>query len=333
MKHFLFLLVIAASLASCTHDSFKIEGRLTHVDASRVRVLFQGDSGLVDESVNLDKDGAFSYEGSASQPAIVSVLDASGYHVGMVVAVNGDHLKIEGNASRELQVKIKGNRLNEDWQLFKDEHASFYTDPNPSRLNAAIEKYVKEHPADMLSTVLLMVDYSDYSDRAKVNKMLKSIEAKARPASLTRALLDNPQARKAEVLPRLMTLTLAKPGGTFEEVKLTDRVTLITLWAQPQSNPRALSQQLQGVLDATHGAVHLIDVLTESDTVRWSGTIAGCPGQHYWAPAGPVEQGIQLIGPTSLPWYAVADSSGLVTYSGPNLTLATQAAQACFAHH
>ena len=33
----------------------------------------------------------------------------------------------------------------------------------------------------MLSTVLLMVDYSDYSNREAVDKMLQSIDEKARP--------------------------------------------------------------------------------------------------------------------------------------------------------
>lgn len=328
MRHFLFLLVISVALASCSHDSFKIEGKITHLDNPTVRVLFQGDSGLVDESVNVEK-GAFSYKGTASQPTIVTVLDMLGNPIGMMVAANGDHLKMEGDATRALVVKIKGNRLNEEWQLFKDEHAAFYSDINPSRLDAAIEKYVKDHPADMLSTVLLMADYSDYSDRAKVDGLLMSIEAKARPESLMRAMAGNSIGRKGTVLPRLMTLNLVRHGGGFEEVKLTDCVTLISLWAQPQGDRQAINQQLQDVIDSSEGAIRLIDVLTESDTLRWHQTIAKTPGRHYWAPGGPVEQGIQLLGVTSLPWFAVADSTGLVTYSGSNLTLAARAAKDC----
>lgn len=333
MRHLFFLLAIAMVLASCSHDRFKIDGKIAHLDMPTVRVLFQGDSGVVDKLVDVDKNGAFSYEGSVSQPVIVSVLDKMDNPIGMMVATNGDHLKMEGDASRTVVVKIKGNRLNEEWQLFKDEHAAFYADANPSRLDAAIEKYVKEHPTDMLSTVLLMADYSDYSDRAKVDKLLMSIDVKARPESLIQALAGNSSARKGVVLPRLMTLNLVNHGSDFEEVKLTDCVTFISLWAQPQRDRQALDKQLQDVVDSSDGAIHLIDVLTESDTLRWHQTIAQTPGRHYWAPGGPLEQGIQLLGVTSLPWFAVTDSTGLVKYSGPNITLATRAAKDCITRH
>ena len=65
--------------------------------------------------------------------------------------------------------------------------------------------------------------------------------------------------------------------------------------------------------------MRVIDVLAESDTLRWHQTIAGEEWVHYWAPGGPLEQGVQSLGITTLPWYAVSDSTGLIVYSGPNL--------------
>ena len=74
--------------------------------------------------------------------------------------------------------------------------------------------------------------------------------------------------------------------------------------------------------------IRIIDVLTESDSLRWHQTIAGDPADwlHYWAPGGPMEQGIQMLGIKSLPWFAVTDSTGLVVYSGPNCDLASKKA-------
>ena len=168
-----------------------------------------------------------------------------------------------------------------------------------------------------------MVDYSDYSDRAKVDKMLKGIDANARPASLTRHFSERTNARNAN-LPRLMSLNLVKSANQFEEISLMDHVTFINLWAQPQSDRNAIIQQLE----ALDEGVAILDVLTESDTLRWHQTIAADPDRwkHYWAPAGPLEMGIQLLGITAMPWYAVTDSTGMVTYSGPNLKSAIQKA-------
>ena len=318
------VLLLLAMLASCTSNSFKIDGNLANLEGSMVRIVFEGDSGLVDELVNADKKGHFTFKGSASQPTLVNVLSHRGKPITMVVAANGDHIKVKGDARKAMDVAIKGNSLNEDWQLFRNEHKAFYTDPNPSRLDAAIEKYVKEHPTDMLSTVLLLADYSNYNDRAKVDKMLKGIDAKARPESLTQAIMDK---KSTANLPRLMTLTLWKHGGTFEEVKLTDAVTFLAMWGLPAKDREALRTGIKDINETADAGIRVIDILTESDTLRWHQTIAGEDWKHYWAPGGPVEQGIQLLGITSLPWYAVTDSTGLVVYSGPNFNDAKKKAQ------
>lgn len=311
-------------LCSCSSDSFKIDGNIVNLDGAAVRVVFRGDSGVVNELINLDKKGHFTVEGASEQPIVVSLLDIKGEPLAMVVAANGDHLKLKGDAAKAMSIKVKGNKINEEWQLFRNEHAAFYTDPNPSRLDAAIEKYVREHPADMLSTVLLMADYCDYSDRGKIDKMLKGIDSEARPVSLTQAFTNFQAGSKTAVLPRLMTLTLMKHGGTFEEIKLTDRIHLISLWANPQKERNTLIAKLQNLDER----IRVIDVLTESDTLHWHQTIMNDPEgwQHYWAPGGPLEQGIQLLSTTTMPWYAVTDSTGTVTYSGPNPDDAIKAA-------
>lgn len=320
--YYLYFLLLTIVLASCSSDSFKIEGNITNLDGNTVRVVFRGDSGVVDELVNLDKKGRFTIEGVSEQPTIVNLMNAKSEPLAVVVVANGDHLKLKGDATQAMSIKVKGNKLNEEWQLFRDEHAAFYTDPNPSRQDAAIEKYVREHPADMLSTVLLMADYSDYSDRAKVKKMLESINEEARPESLTQAFMYS--GSKTPTLPRLMSLTLIKHGGNFEEIKLTDRIHLISLWANPQKDRNTLIGKLQNLDEA----IRFIDVLAESDTLHWYQTIMNDPKgwQHYWAPGGPLEQGIQLLGITSMPWYAVTDSTGMVTYSGSSLDDATKSA-------
>ena len=318
----LFLLLLVTVLASCSSDSFKIDGDIADLGSNIVKVVYRGDSCIVDTTAEVDKKGHFTFKGTSVQPVIVSLLNQRGEQLATIVATNGDHLKIKGKAGTAGSVKVKGNRLNEDWQLFRDEHAAFYSDPNPSRLDAAIEKYVREHPADMLSTILLVADYSDYSNLDKVNQLLMSIEAKARPESLIASLLGYTKGRKKSNLPRLMTLNLIKHGGDFEEIKLTDRVVLLSLWANPQPDRKELLAKLQGINES----IKVIDVLTESDTLHWHETIADESWPHYWAPGGPLEQGIQLLGITSMPWYAVTDSTGLIVYSGPSLDAATKKA-------
>lgn len=322
--HMLLIVMTIAILGSCNGDKFKIDGQLANLDGNEVRVVFDSDSGSVDMTMPIDKKGRFSFSGQASQPTIITLCNRQGEPLTTIVAANGDHIKLKGDAGKAMGIQVKGNRLNEDWQLFRKEHGGFYSDPNPSRLDAAIEKYVREHPEDMLSTVLLINDYSNFTDRDKVDQLLHSINKEARPESLTAPFTGTSKQTKAS-LPRLMSLTLWKHSGAFEEIKLTGQVTLLSLWANPQTGRAAVTSKLQN----GNNDVQVIDILTESDTLRWHKTIADDPKEwkHFWAPSGPLEQGIQLLGINSMPWYAVTDSTGLVVYSGPDLTLATKKAR------
>ena len=114
-KIHLLLLLLAAMLASCSSDSFKIDGTLVSLDGPAVRVVLMTDSGMVDESVDVDKKGKFSFKGQSEQPAIVSLMGNRGDAFATVVVANGDHLKMKGDVSKPLGVKVKGNRLNEEW--------------------------------------------------------------------------------------------------------------------------------------------------------------------------------------------------------------------------
>lgn len=317
----LFILVMLA-LVSCNGNRFKIDGNLVNLNGAAVHIIYCADSVVVDEWVDVDKKGHFTFQGVSSQPVVVSLSDQRGELLAQLVAMNGDHLKVAGDAGKSMGVNVKGNRLNDEWQLFRDEHRAFYADPNPSRLDAAIEKYVREHPADVLSTVLLVTDYSDFSDREKIDRLFQGIQEQARPESLAQPINENKAERKRAHLPRLTSLTLFKHGGNFEEIKLTDKVLVLSMWANPQKDRKALIDQLQ-TLDK---GIRIIDILTESDSLRWHQTITDDPKdwQHYWAPGGPLEQGIQLLGITSLPWFAVTDSTGLVVYSGPSCDIAAK---------
>ena len=203
--------------------------------------------------------------------------------------------------------------------MFRDEHLDFYLNSNPARLDAAIEKYVRENPRDMLSTVLLIADYSDYSDRANVEKLLKSIDISVRPETLTDLFRESAATAAKRHQPRLMTLELYKHGAGFEKIKLSGQPTLLYLWTNPLDDVKALNPQLRDFAQDAERGARFIDILCESDTMRWHHAIAGEPWQHYWAPGGPMEKGIQVLGATTMPWYAVTDSTGLVIYSGPSI--------------
>ena len=107
------MLLLATLLASCSSDNFKIDGELTHLNGTAVKIVFRGDSGIVNEFANLDKKGKFSFEGASAAPVLVSIMDQRGELLKRVVATNGDHLKLKGDASKGMAIKVKGNHIND----------------------------------------------------------------------------------------------------------------------------------------------------------------------------------------------------------------------------
>ena len=232
---------LLAVFSSCSSDGFKIDGNLSNLDGGEVRIVFSGDSGIVDEWVGIDKKGKFSFKGMVTQPIIVSILDHHNKVLATVAVKAGDHIKIKGDASKAMGVKVKGNRLNEEWQLFRDEHAAFYTDTNPSRLNAAIEKYVREHPADMLSTVLLVADYTDFSDRDKVEVLLRQIDC---AITITEKPQDDPEEPTGEKT--YFTTSKGYQGYVLNGVTYIEGLLVVNkTYSLPSSYGKALTSQTQ----------------------------------------------------------------------------------------
>ena len=61
--YYLMLLVLAAITASCGGNEFKIDMDIANVDGQGVKVIFRGDSGVVDDWATTEKKGRFSYKG------------------------------------------------------------------------------------------------------------------------------------------------------------------------------------------------------------------------------------------------------------------------------
>ena len=114
----------------------------------------------------------------------------------------------------------------------------------------------------------------------------------------------------------------------YRDVVIRDTYVCLIPKFNPKADRDAVNRKIETAVEGTD--VRVVDILAESDTLRWHQTIATDPAawQHYWAPGGPLEQGIQLLGLSSMPWYAVTDTTGLVTYNGPDLTQALRAAHA-----
>ena len=73
MKKIAFALLLLVVTAACSSDKFKIDGNVVNLEDGAVHVVFSADSGVVDQWVDVDKMGHFTFKGVSSQPVLVSL--------------------------------------------------------------------------------------------------------------------------------------------------------------------------------------------------------------------------------------------------------------------
>ena len=70
LQYLALLLTLTVAMVSCSGDGFKIDGDITNIEGDALRVIFATDSGMVDEWVNIEKNGKFSYRGNVSEEPV-----------------------------------------------------------------------------------------------------------------------------------------------------------------------------------------------------------------------------------------------------------------------
>ena len=130
------LLILAATLASCSNDSFKIDGDITNLDGTTVKVVFRGDSGIIDSMVSVDKKGHFKFKGQSAQPVVVSLLNHSNQH--------SNNLR-----SSNLRSKMR-HRLNRNRQLHRNKQLN-----NQPKSNHRLRKTLNHSNLNRINRIFL----------------------------------------------------------------------------------------------------------------------------------------------------------------------------------
>ena len=88
MKNIVFSLLLLLMMASCNSDRFKIDGNIVNLNGAAVHIVYYADTVVVDQWVDVDKKGRFTYQGVSSQPVVVSLSDQRGELLTQLIAMN-----------------------------------------------------------------------------------------------------------------------------------------------------------------------------------------------------------------------------------------------------
>ncbi len=322
------VLLVVAMMTACSGSKFKVEAEIAGLGNQNVHVVWMGDSGVVDAFIPA-QEGKFAVEGSFNEPTVVSILDSHNKPLVRIVASGGDKLKVTGDFNNPHHYRCKGSDVAQEWLDFESEHAALYDMADRTQLDRAIEKYVNEHPSSLVSTLLLVIDYSDSH---KAASLLDKVDMKVRSASLCESL-ERLKAVLNKTDNTLHSMMLCGMNGDFEAVVAAPKgATLIYMWHDNRPERRENVKSMKALSKQWGSRLTIADVSLMPDTLGWRPVVRGdsTSWNHYWAPGSILDPAVEPLHLRDMPVAIVADSTGHIMYRGKDMTAASAALEKYF---
>lgn len=304
-------------LASCNSHGWKVQCELKGLGMQNVRVVYTTHEGVKDRWIAA-KDDRFEVEGSTDDGSLVAVYSGQMHLLAHLVVQPGDKVKVSGSIDAPLALQVKGNKTSQRWYEFIGKHLKEYKNGDQNAIDKAIEAYAKEHPKDMTSTVLLLMDYGKLaSDFTATEKLINSLDEDARPAWLMATFNQLSEALR-KTATRLNPMMLFGDSGDFESLSPRNaKATVLYLWSSSQTDRNGWIALLKE-LSTPDAQTQIADLCLEPDSVSWRNLLKAdsTAFKHFWVPEGVVNADLMRLNIDRVPTLIVTDSIGNITYRG-----------------
>lgn len=321
------LVLVVTVMCSCKKENkpFKVKVELQGLGSQQVKVVYSGaDGGIVDYWAKCENN-ALEIEGTCANPSLFMVYNRMNVPIIKLVVAGGDKLEVKGKILEPYDLDVKGSEMAEQYNTFLVKHKTEYKSANSQALNTAIENYVKDNPKSVVSTVLVLLDYSPSDDTA-IDKLLEKIDDSAKPESLIDSY-NLLKARAKKPATKLTSLNIFEQStGDFQMAHIKgDKPSVIVFWDRELgSNKRKEIFDEMKMLDLSQ--VQVMDISLDIDSTGWYFATHqdGTTWKHYWVPGSMMNGEIVSLQVNTTPTIIVTDSLGNQQYRGDNPIKARQ---------
>ena len=321
----LVLVVIIALVArACSGGSqWHLSGELKGLQNGNLRLVWTQENGATAEQWVQAQGDRFDARGTAADgPVLLAVYHGQTRLFTVIVIENGDHVELDGNMMAPFSVRAHGNDACHEWAEWRAAHTTLYQQEDRKALNTEIEKFVHDHPKELLSTLLVLVDYRGDSQQASM-RLLNTIDKAVRPASLTASFTSLEKLLPVDTSLSLGNIKLWNRDGDMENVTADGRPVVVLLWDVKwlsSADRKTLVADINRRREEQNAKVYAI--FMEPDTQPWRPTARMAEMEswhHLWAPAGATTACLKPLAATMLPIVITADSTGHILSQGATL--------------
>ncbi len=314
-----------ALLASCDDSTeFTITGTIEGAGMQTVRIFYYS-RGAVQENAVQAENGKFVITGESPDPTLVTLSMAGSGTLATFVASNGDEIKCKIDLNNPLSAEVKGNRTSKALAEFNRENAELISSGDYRELNNVIANYIRSHPSDMASTVLLTTRFYTPGYELMADSLLTSIEPSARPTAVIQNFSSMLSAQLTkEVRGEVPSMSLY--SGTDSIKTYGPNRQAYSLLGFVGDN-RMSRDSIIPRLRALHAAypirrLRVMEISMALDSATWKSSIAADSARwlQAWAPGTVAGSAIRRLAVPRIPFFVVCDSTGTQLYRGSSIT-------------
>lgn len=325
MRRAFFLILLAGILATaCSGDKpFKISGELSDGSTTNLYLKYYGDYAL-NTLITAAREGKFAAQGSVMSPTVVRVLDKDNKLLALVFVRNGDEISVNIDRSDPWASRVTGNEVNDSLTSFLNANASTLSSRNAKEINNLIAEYIKSHPDDEASAVLLGYVYDASVDPAETAELLASLGPKAKlPYVVGNLTIQAQRFASASALGNVEDFKYMKAGvDSALMFKAKDKAASLLVFSDDKSERAdSIVPKLKEVYKGVgRDKLQILDIIISNDTTAMKGLTRRDSAEwtQAWTPGGLLSDQLYPLAIPALPYYIVTDTAGRQVYRGPS---------------
>lgn len=325
--------LLSVLLSACKGDKpFKIMGELTDGTNTNLYVKYYGNNAL-NTLITAARDGKFEAKGIAAEPTVARILDKDNRLLALVYVKSGEEIGLTIDPTSLASTKVTGNEVNDALTAFFGANAKVIDSGDNRSKNKIIAEYVKTHPADPASAVLLGFVYDASLDPSETASLVDALAPEAQlPFVIGQLSVQTRQFASAGALGKVADFRYLKAGSdSAQTFRAADKAASLIAFSDDRSERAdSMVPQLKDIYKASGSdKLQIMDILIVNDTTAMKGLTRrdSVKWTQAWTPGGLLSDQLSPLGVPALPYYIVTDATGSQVYRGRSVAEAGKAVE------
>lgn len=325
MKYICIISVFVAILfGSCTKNEFKLVGELEGAGTQNIRVIYYAsdDKGgyVVDDVVPI-VNGSFEYNGICRHPSVVWLFRSDRTLLNLLYVERGDEMKIKGAIEKPFGWAVEGNELQEKLSAWQQDNENLLMSGDAMTTSRQALKYIESNPNDKLSTLLLLVYYTNADNR--LTEYWSTLTEEAKDEFLLNAVSGERKYMLGETMvKKVRPMQLVSIGDSMTILNPTkSALSVLYFWRNGEDNHSkyiGILKQLSKKYEEEK-RLKIADINFDIDTLSWHESIEKDSIEEWdrmWSVGGEMNRSIYQLRLPYTPYFVLLDSVGHQLYRG-----------------